>query len=263
VLVSRSLGYLAAAKNGLSEDELLELLSRDQDVFENFMQRAHHTPPEQRLPVVVWSRLYFDLEPYLSERAADGAQLMSFYHRQLREVVAQDYLADDQRRERHAQLAAYFGDDTLQPLEREADGNFTVNLRRLSELPYQQTWGELWEGVYETLTDFHFLEMKAAHAGVVETKDAEGNLTRSYTGAYLLQDDYALALERMPGNGGGARKGERRIIVTGTDIGEGLKLHCPHCNQSSDFEQDWCGEDISCPRCEAPLRVNRFVVARR
>ena len=33
MLVSRSLGYLAAAKNGLSEDELLDVLSRDIEVY--------------------------------------------------------------------------------------------------------------------------------------------------------------------------------------------------------------------------------------
>ncbi len=72
--------------------------------------------------MVVWSRLYFDLEPYLSERAADGTSLMTFYHRQLREVAEEEYLAGDARHERHAQLAAYFSDDAAQPLERRAEG---------------------------------------------------------------------------------------------------------------------------------------------
>ncbi|HEX8920701.1 MAG TPA: AAA family ATPase, partial [Pyrinomonadaceae bacterium] len=72
MLVSRSLGYMVAAKYGLSEDEMHDVLSRDDDVFEDFIRRAHHQPPEKRLPVVVWSRLYFDLEPYLIERGADG-----------------------------------------------------------------------------------------------------------------------------------------------------------------------------------------------
>ncbi|MCJ7680902.1 MAG: hypothetical protein MUP70_09280 [Candidatus Aminicenantes bacterium] len=61
MMVSRSLGYIAAAKNGLSEDELLDILSGDEDVFRDFERRAHHTLPEKRLPVVIWSRLYFDL----------------------------------------------------------------------------------------------------------------------------------------------------------------------------------------------------------
>jgi hypothetical protein len=66
VLVSRSLGYLAAARHGLSEDELLEVLSRDEDVMGDFFQRSYHDPPQPHLPVVVWCRLFSDLEPYLS-----------------------------------------------------------------------------------------------------------------------------------------------------------------------------------------------------
>lgn len=263
LVVSRSLAYLAAAKNGLSEDELIEVLSARPEVLEDFQRRSPKSPKVERLPVVIWSRLYFDLEPYLNERSADGALLMSFYHRQLGEAIERDYLAGDVGRDRHRELAAYFASDRLQPLERRRNGDVAANLRRLSELPYQQTRGELWDDVYGTLTDFRFLEVKAANSGVVEAVDAEGNVTRTYTGAYLLQDDYALALERMPGGRGGGGGGKRRIIVTGTDFGDGLKLRCPHCNRATAFEDRWRGDAIECPQCGGPLKVNEFVVGRR
>jgi WD40 repeat protein len=44
ILVSRALAYLAAARHGLSEDELLDVLSRDPDVYEWFLCEAHHMP---------------------------------------------------------------------------------------------------------------------------------------------------------------------------------------------------------------------------
>jgi hypothetical protein len=248
-LVARSLGYLAAAKNGLSEDELLDVLSGDVEVVADFRRRSPNSPVVDWLPWIVWSRLYFDLEPYLSERAADGAPLLSFYHRQLREVVEEEFLAGDAGPERHRQLAAYFADDRAQPLERHANGAVTANLRRLSEL---------WDDVFDTLTDFQFLEAKAAHGGVIEATDGYGRVSRTYTGVYQLQDDYALALARMPG--ACASRPRRRIIVTGTDLGDGLELHCPHCNRASEFDQRWCGRDIDCPHCGGPLTVNEFVV---
>ena len=62
-------------KNGLSEDEMIDVLSRDEEVFDDFRKRSFFEPPEKRLPVVVWSRFYFDVEPYLNERSADGASL--------------------------------------------------------------------------------------------------------------------------------------------------------------------------------------------
>jgi NACHT domain- and WD repeat-containing protein len=259
VMVSRSLAYLAAAKNGLSEDELLEVLSseRDRAALNAFEKRSPRSLMVSKLPVVVWSRLYFDLGPYLSERNGDGATLMSFYHRQVSEAIQRVYLEGEQGRDRHRELARYFGADNVQPLERRTDGKVAANLRRLSELPYQQIYGELWDDVYETLTDVHFLEVKAANSGVVEATHSGGTVIKTYAGAYLLQDDFALALER-----GGGRGGRRRIIVTVTDLGDGLKLLCPHCNQASDFEDRWKGRDIDCPRCGGSLRVNDFLVRR-
>lgn len=192
LLVKRSLSYLAAAKHGLSEDEMLDVLSRDEAVFADFAQRARHTPPESRLPVVVWSRLYFDLEPYLTERSADGAALMSFYHRQLREVVEADFLAGEDGRARHASLADYFASQELFDRERK-----TPNLRKLSELPFQQTLGEQWDQLHATLTDFDFLEAKCTHVAVTTT--GKGETARStYGGVYELQEDYRFALERIP-----------------------------------------------------------------
>jgi len=192
MVVSRSLGYLAAAKNGLSEDEMLDVLSLDEDVRADFKDRAKHTPPEERLPVIVWSRLYFDLEPYLTERSADGASLLSFYHRQLREVVEAEFLSGDNKPVRHAHIAGYFAhQDLFEPQKK------TPNVRKLSELPYQQTYGETWDELHATLTDFDFLEAKCTHVAVVTS--GKGDSVRAmYGGVYELQEDYRRALETFP-----------------------------------------------------------------
>jgi NACHT domain- and WD repeat-containing protein len=191
-VVSRSLGYLAAARNGLSEDEMLDVLSLDEDVRADFKARAKHTPPEERLPVVVWSRLYFDLEPYLTERSADGASLLSFYHRQLREVVEAEFLAGENKPARHAHIGAYFADqDLFEPQKK------TPNVRKLSELPYQQTYGERWDDLHATLTDFDFLEAKCTHVAVITSGKGDSAKT-IYGGVYELQEDYRRALEKFP-----------------------------------------------------------------
>ena len=43
-LVSHALGYLAASRYGLAEDELLDLLSRDLQVYEWFFEKGRHLP---------------------------------------------------------------------------------------------------------------------------------------------------------------------------------------------------------------------------
>lgn len=193
-LVSRGLAYLRAGKNGLSEDEMIDVLSRDEEVFGDFEKRSFFEPPEPKLPVAVWSRFYFDIEPYLNERSADGASLLGFFHRQMGEVVDAEVLTGEDKARIHTKLAAYFA---AQPLFAEKEGQKAANLRKLSELPYQQAHGELWERLYETLTDFEFLEAKCTYSGIVHAPDGEKG-KKLYSGVYELIEDYQRALAVFP-----------------------------------------------------------------
>ena len=153
VMVSRSLGYLAAAKNGLTENELLDLLSADSEVMEDFKRRSPKSPQDvDRLPVVIWSRLYLDLRPYLTERNADNASLLSFFHRQFREVVTEKYLAGGDKIQRHTAIANYFA---LQPYEL-VKTNRLPNYRKVSEIAYQMVHGKMWTELEKTITDFDY-----------------------------------------------------------------------------------------------------------
>lgn len=178
MMVSRSLGNLAAARHGLTEDEILDVLSRDGEVMGDFKRRSPKSPDVQTLPVIVWSRLYFDLEPYLAERSADGTSLLTFYHRQLLEAVEGTFLAEEARRDRHRGLAKYFAD---QPLQIGREDKKRSNLRKVSEQPHQQTHGEMWGELETTLTDLRFSETKCA-AGMT----------------YDLVRDYHAALDSLP-----------------------------------------------------------------
>ncbi len=178
VLVSRALGYLGASRKGLTEDELLDLLSRDQDVLADFKQRSPRSPNIASLPVVIWSRLYFDLEPYLTEQSANDTSLLTFYHRQLREVITANYLSGGSKVDRHRGLASYFDE---QALEFVVEGNSLPNQRKVFELPYQQIQAGVWGELERTLTSLQFIEAKAA-AGII----------------YDLETDYYLALSTWP-----------------------------------------------------------------
>ena len=318
VLVSRALGYLAASRYGLAEDELLDLLSCDEEVYRWFLRGTYHLPPDVRtvaaryrgygedspqarrwllelkddearqceldaflaevlpardgvrLPVVLWSRLFADLRPYLSERSAEGATLIAFYHRELEQVAYRAYLTGSEHA-CHLRLAGDF--------RRQADpGNdhtwTGASLRGLSELPYHLTEGagtdhERWQDLLDTLTDFRFLERKAAEVGVVNRfrrvriergpRISHGKDERTvHTGAFSLQDDYELALAKL----GGGSTTRKPLIVIGVNLGQGPVIRCPWCNQGSPFQEDWRGSDIACPNrdCNGPLHVNTFLV---
>ena len=154
VLVQRALGYLACARHGLAEDELLDVISRDEEVMKDFIESSptEKCKPKQEqikfLPVAVWVRLRGDLDPYLAERDAQGASLLNFYHRSFLDAVRARCLPDNGvTRARHLALAEYFHEQdnwreslvaqrvraqTAPPTSRPA------NLRKIEELAWQR-----------------------------------------------------------------------------------------------------------------------------
>ncbi|MGO4882317.1 MAG: AAA family ATPase [Bryobacteraceae bacterium] len=140
LLVGRTLAYLAAARYGLTEDEMLDVLSADEQVWRDFERRAHHAPPERRLPVIVLSRLLLDLESYLTERSTPGGTVTTFYHRQLAEQSAARFLAGEDGRLQHRSLALYFGGRPQGP-------------RQLDELPWQWQESAEWQNLADLLAD--------------------------------------------------------------------------------------------------------------
>jgi len=187
LLISRAMGYIAAGKNGLTEDELLDVLSTDKEVMEWFYGQS----PTERvkaandrikvLPVVIWSRLFMDFESYMTRRRADGTVVMDFYHRQVGEEVYSRYLTGDARVKAHLHLAEYFHQQDywaesletqqarakrLPPTPRPA------NVRKVVELPYHRlevaklagkddARSPHWDALADLLTDWQFLEAKA------------------------------------------------------------------------------------------------------
>ena len=182
-LVSRSLGYIATGKNGLTEDEMLDVLSRDKaGVVKDFAKCSPGSPRVDRLPVIVWSRLFADIRPYMTSRRADGTVVMDFYHLQAGEAVRRRYLATEEARvQAHLHLAEYFAalDFWAESLEaqrarakRLPPTARPANVRKVVELPYHRLEvaklagkddhkSPYWDAVADLLTNWQFLEAKA------------------------------------------------------------------------------------------------------
>ncbi|MBN1568326.1 MAG: DUF4062 domain-containing protein [Acidobacteria bacterium] len=167
VLVSRTLGYLTAARYGLTEDELLEVLSADEEVLSDFCLHSSKSPKVTQLPVSAWCRLYAELEPYLIQRESDGAPLIAFFHRDLSDTAARRYLQGRELECTHTHLARYFAGKDLwlkevpdKPLP--ISGFRTANARKVRELPYHQIRARMWRDLDSTLTALPFLEAKCA-----------------------------------------------------------------------------------------------------
>ena len=87
---------LCGRYQGLTEIEILEVLIFDKHDRKAFIERTHKEYRKElegmtRIPIVYWSRLFLDLEPYLTERDADGVPIITFFHRQFNEVLGARY----------------------------------------------------------------------------------------------------------------------------------------------------------------------------
>ncbi|MBE0686158.1 MAG: DUF4062 domain-containing protein [Anaerolineaceae bacterium] len=315
-LVSHALGYLAASRYGLSEDELVDLLSRDFEVYDWFFKKSYHvpsdllqraieykrpfkkeenepitepsmeeqrvalnwlkdirTPPEEvsdflqkvlikpdgpMLPIVLWSRLSFDLAPYLSERLLEKIPLLNFYHRELGEVSSEVFLGGDKENYYHEKLADYFKSKADPQNNKSWLGK---NIHGLSELPYHLTKAGNRDAVFEVLTDFKFLEHKAEEVGISKAIDENGFEQINSDGVQQLQNDYRFALDTLYTDGSGVNSGKAPLIRTAEKYGEKHKVYCPVCNRTSTIHESQIGKTITCPHqdCQTPLKLNVFV----
>jgi len=120
-LIEESFSLLWAARRGLSEGELLELLGTG----------------GEPLPAAVWAPLYLAARHSLMSRAG----LLGFSHDYFREAVRQRYLPTEAVRQAvHGRLAQYFS-------AREQ------GLRRIDELPWQLAQAEHWQELADLLTE--------------------------------------------------------------------------------------------------------------
>ncbi|KAL4228047.1 hypothetical protein ACF0H5_013483 [Mactra antiquata] len=106
-LVRHALAYITAAREGISEMELLDLLSLDDDVLNSIF--LFWLPPVRRLPPFLWTRLRLDLGVFLAERDSGDTEVFTWYHRMFKEAATERYLSDEEMKLKiHSNLAEYF-----------------------------------------------------------------------------------------------------------------------------------------------------------
>mgnify|MGYP001551687281 CR=1 FL=1 len=74
-----SIGYLTCSKNGVSDAEMEDLLSLDDEVLQDTY--LYHLPADEsavRLPPLLWRRIHYDLEQYLVSRQADQKDMVAW-----------------------------------------------------------------------------------------------------------------------------------------------------------------------------------------
>ena len=207
VLVQRALGYLTAAKHGLTEAELEDVLSLDNEVLDDVYQ--YWDPPFPgiiRIPTILWKRIRHYIEDYIVEQQADRMTVLKWYHRQFIESATERYVVH-QSLTLHSILSEYFSNTYANGHGKMVDlthrkisstdanrqvasqplllGDKVYNLRKLTELPHHLLHSNQiddlkrkvlcnFEWVYTKLKAVgYILLMQDYVASLVEVKDDE------------------------------------------------------------------------------------------
>ena len=94
-LISSCLGYITVMTGGITEVELEDLLSCNDDVLnEVFMYHNPPVPGVIRIPSLLWARIRHSLGQYLVERQVDGATVIAWYHRLFHKTATDMYVND-------------------------------------------------------------------------------------------------------------------------------------------------------------------------
>ncbi|KAA0707921.1 NACHT domain- and WD repeat-containing protein 1 [Triplophysa tibetana] len=172
-LVSHVLSSILLSRHGLSEAELQDILSLDNDVLAEIYK--YWLPPSHtllRFPRLYWSRLLYDLTDHLMERWEGGAILLRFRHWQFSELVRDRYLTREMKTDLHGILADYFSGKwsagQLRPILLPSLGTLlnsdrkvppqplwfnkeAANMRKLYELPYHLALAGKWEELRQSV----------------------------------------------------------------------------------------------------------------
>ena len=79
--VKRVFAYISLI-DGLSEIELIELLSSDNEFLNKIAPETFHTNTTKELPIVIWSRLHTQIKEFLKLENVDNQNVMKFFHRE-------------------------------------------------------------------------------------------------------------------------------------------------------------------------------------
>ena len=106
ILVQRVFGYILASKDGLSEKEIISILSLDSEVMEA-LENNFHTNKISQIPLSVWTRLHYDIKAFLNVRNIDNTSLYVFFHREFKNVVKK-YFYNEDKELLHKYILTYF-----------------------------------------------------------------------------------------------------------------------------------------------------------
>jgi hypothetical protein len=150
MFVKYLISFLSASRTGLTEDEIIYLLSNNKNVMDEYRNSFTMSADIGRIPDILLSRFRLDISKFLKEISWRKYLLISFYHKEFDRVISSEYFIDNGFASQiHKELADYF------------DHAGFENERTLKELIYHCTMaakfrkGDLGsQSLYQTLSEY-------------------------------------------------------------------------------------------------------------
>ncbi|XP_060102459.1 uncharacterized protein LOC132577048 isoform X2 [Heteronotia binoei] len=150
-VMKKMAAYVTLSRNGITQEELLDLMSMDEAVIQEIAKFQNVTV--SAFPLVLWLKLLDDLGEHLKEQRSDNSYVFSWAHTSLKHVCLKRYLkTQDSQVSLHATFADYYlgrishglrkhnDVSTFQPLawvlKKESKISYVFNMRKLLGTPY-------------------------------------------------------------------------------------------------------------------------------
>ncbi|XP_038661641.1 NACHT and WD repeat domain-containing protein 2-like [Scyliorhinus canicula] len=190
-LVKKVAGLLTLSRNGVTFDELTDLLSLDQMVMQEIQQFQNVS--QSKFPLVLWFKLHRDLKIHVVECRTDNTYTFNWAHSALKLNCLKRYFSSKESQlSLHMTIASYFlGKPTIcsgessnwnqeeltsQPLawvfKKNAEVNRVFNLRKLNGIPYHLlSSNQMSTMITDCLFNFDFLLHKAWGLSIVSVEE--------------------------------------------------------------------------------------------
>ncbi len=128
-LTIHTLAYILLGNNGVSESELQKLIYNDPVVLAEIKGRLKNSPSFNKLPFMIWARLYADISSYFKEIYSEGETLFAYYHDTIKNTIIENYIDENLTNYIQKQLIAHYEKEPFY------FGN-AINRRKITSLPY-------------------------------------------------------------------------------------------------------------------------------
>lgn len=150
-LLNLTLGLISASKDGLSETELIDIISNEEKILKSY-DKDQRYQQLNKLPDAIFSKMYYHIQDIFTEKLIDGEMLINPYHRIIEEVIKDNFYKNN-KNQLHKKLSDYF---YLKQDKNKTWNKRYHNLHMLNEYPYQLFHSKQSKELKEILFDLEF-----------------------------------------------------------------------------------------------------------